>query len=299
MKIRFLVFLFFLTFAYLGSARTLHAQRISPRVTPTISITPTVEPTPTEIETQRQDLTQQSEDTVEPLKKILNSQTISSIWPLNHIKYAIRNSVNAGVPPTTIVLLLLLPVVAAFIAAARNIVGVRGFGIFLPAALAVAFVATGPLLGIGMFLVIIGVSTAARIFLRKLKLRIQYLPRMALILWAVIVGVLGILFLAPVIGSTALANVSIFAVLILALLAEDFTRVQLGKSARVAVALTSETLVLSTISYVFLTSPILQEFALLHPEGLLIGVAVFDFLLGRYVGLRVMEYWRFRKLISG
>lgn len=254
--------------------------------------TPTTEP-------PRSDLTRQSEETVEPLKKILDSQPIGSVWPLNPVKYAIRSAVNAGVPPNTIVLLLLLPLVAAFIAAARNIIGVRGFGIFLPAALAVTFVATGPLVGIGLFLVIVSVSTAARMLLRKLKLRIQYLPRMALILWAVVAGVLGILFLAPIIGSASLANVSIFAVLILALLAEDFTRVQLGKSARVAVALTSETLVLSLISFLFLTSMPLQEFALLHPEGMLIGVAVFDFLLGQYVGLRVLEYWRFRRLISG
>ncbi len=272
------------------------------RLTPTLTITET--PTPTESDTPtpenvRSDLTQQSAKTSEPLKKILDNQHLGSVLPFNPVKYAIRHSIEVGIPPNTIVLLLLLPVVAAFIAAARNLVGVRGFGIFLPAALAVAFVATGPIMGIGLFLVIVGVSTAARIFLRRLKLRIQYLPRMALILWAVAVAVLGVLFLAPIVGSTSIANVSIFAVLILALLAEDFTRVQLGKSARVAVALTSETLVLSLISYVFLTSAALQEFALLHPEGLLIGVAIFDFLLGQYVGLRVLEYWRFRRLIRG
>jgi hypothetical protein len=290
------LFVFFAVLAVPTSAVTI---RLSPPVE-TITATPsaTIEPQP-EPEPQRQDLTQQSEDTVEPLKKVLDSQELGSVWPFNPVKYAIRNAVDAGVPPNTLVLLLLLPLVAAFIAVARNFIGIRGFGIFLPAALAVVFVATGPLVGIGLFLVIVGVSTAARLFLRKLKLRIQYLPRMALILWAVVVGVLGILFLAPVLGSSALANVSIFAVLILALLAEDFTRVQLGKSARVAVTLTTETLALSLISYFFLSTQTLQNFALLHPESLLFGVVVFDFLLGQYVGLRVLEYWRFRKLIKG
>ena len=299
-----ILFLTLFVFLFSVSSSPVLAQR---RVS-TLTVTPTIEvatdsaqlvadtSTP---EPPRSDLTSQSEETLEPLKKILDSQPIGSLLPFNIVKYAIRNAVNAGVPPNTIVLLLLLPLVAAFIATARNIIGVRGFGIFLPAALAVTFVATGPLVGIGLFLVIVSVSTAARMLLRKLKLRIQYLPRMALILWAVVGGVLGVLFLAPIIGSSALANVSIFAVLILALLAEDFTRVQLGKSARVAVALTSETLVLSLISFLFLTSMPLQEFALLHPEGMLIGVALFDFLLGQYVGLRVMEYWRFRRLISG
>lgn len=301
-----LIFLLAFAWAFFAFVPSIYAQRkiITATPTPTLQITEATESalvvteslTPEPIRT---DLTQKTDESTEPLKKILDGQELGSVFPFNPIKYAIRNAVNAGVPANTIVLLLLLPLVAAFIAMARNIIGVRGFGIFLPASLAVSFVATGPLVGIGLFLVIVGVSTATRIFLRKLKLRIQYLPRMALILWAVVAGVLGILFLAPFIGSTTLENVSIFAVLILALLAEDFTRVQLGKSARVAVALTSETLVLSLFSFMFLTSQALQEFALLHPESLLIGVAIFDLLLGQYVGLRFMEYWRFRKLISG
>jgi hypothetical protein len=296
------IFLFLLSFGFFVPETYAQTRRaiLTPTPVATETATPSATATPiVEPERERSDLTQKSESSVEPLKKILENQQITSVWPFNPIKFAIRNAVDSGVPPTTIVLLLLLPVVASFIAAARNIIGVRGFGIFLPAALAVAFVATGPLVGIGLFLVIVGISTAVRILLRKLKLRIQYLPRMALILWAVVAGVLGILFLAPYIGSISLANVSIFAVLILALLAEDFTRVQLGKSARVAVALTTETLVLSLISFVFLTSPRLQEFALMNPEVLLFGVLAFDFLLGQYVGLRVLEYWRFRRLIKG
>jgi hypothetical protein len=184
------------------------------------------------------------------------------------------------------------------IALSRNIVGIRGFGIFLPAALSVVFVATGPLVGIGLFLLIVLVSTFVRLVLRKLKVRLQYLPRMSFILWAVVVGVLGVLFVAPYVHFTALSNVSIFAVLILILLAEDFTRVQLGKSAKTAVSLTFETLLLSLISFFFLTLKPLQEYVLLNPEISLISVAIFNLILGKYTGLRVMEFYRFRKLIN-
>src|SRR3989344_7844977 len=109
----------------------------------------TTEPTPIE----RSDLTQKSEETTEPLKRILDEQALHSAWPGNPIKFAIRGAVDAGVPPNTIVLLLLLPGVAALIAAARHLIGLRGFGIFLPAALAVTFVATGPVVGIALFLI--------------------------------------------------------------------------------------------------------------------------------------------------
>jgi len=44
-----------------------------------------------------------------------------------------------------------LPAATALIAASRHLIGLRGFGIFLPAALSVSFVAIGPLLGIVVF----------------------------------------------------------------------------------------------------------------------------------------------------
>ncbi|PIP57315.1 hypothetical protein COY30_00185 [Candidatus Woesebacteria bacterium CG_4_10_14_0_2_um_filter_44_9] len=207
------------------------------------------------------------------------------------IQHAIAGAIEAGVPVNTIILLLLLPVVALVIAAIRNLVGIRGFGIFLPAALSVVFVAIGPLVGIGLFLLIVAVSTVVRLALRKLKIKLLYLPRMALIFWAVVVAVLAIV--------RFLGDVSIFAVLILILLAEDFIRVQLGKSVKTAVNLTTETLVIALAAFLVLTFKPLQEYALVNPEITLIAVGVLDFLLARYSGLRLMEIWRFRKLING
>jgi hypothetical protein len=267
---------------------------ISPSPVASASATPVVTMAPT----PAPDITQKTQETLGPLEQILKSQSLGPVWPFNPIKYAIRGAVASGVPANTIVLLLLLPIMTFVIAFSRNVVGIRGFGIFLPAALSVVFVATGPIVGIGLFLIIVAVSTFVRLILRKLKLKIQYLPRMSFILWAVVLGVLGILFLAPVLKFSELSNVSIFAVLILVLLSEDFTRVQLGKSVKTALNLTFETLVLSLISFFFLTLKPLQEYVLLNPEVSLIGIAALDLLLGQYTGLRVMEFYRFRKLIN-
>lgn len=221
-----------------------------------------------------------------------------NIFSFSPVKSAIDAAIAAGVPESTIVLLLLLPFIAFIIAFSRNVVGIRGFGIFLPAALAVTFVATGPIVGIGLFLVIVTVSTLVRMTLRFLKIKLQYLPRMAFILWAVVLGVLGVLFLAPFVRFDSLTNVSIFAVLILVLLAEDFIRVQLGKSIKTALNLTLETLILAVISYFFLTFKPLQDFIFFNPEISLLVIAVADLSLAKYSGLRLMEIYRFRKLIK-
>ena len=293
------LFAFFvgMSMSFLASSSLLYAQsRVSPSPSPeTQEATESAEvatPSP------RPDITQRTEETIGPLEKLLEEQELGAVWPSNPIKYAIRGAVSAGVPANTIVLLLLLPVVATIIAASRHVVGIRGFGIFLPAALSVVFVATGPVVGIGLFLVIIASSLLIRMVLRKFTIKLQYLPRMALILLFVVVGVLSILFAAPLINQPALANVSIFPVLVLVLLSEDFTKVHLGKSAKTAINLTTETLILALVSYIFLTSTMMQEFALLNPEILLLSVVLVDFLLGKYVGLRLAEMWRFRRLIA-
>lgn len=255
-------------------------------------------PSPEPVITPRPDITQRNDEISGPLENLLTQQEIGSLSPFNFFKHAIRNAVRAGVPANTIVLLLLTPLIASIIATARHLVGIRGFGIFLPASLSVVFLATGPVVGIALFLIIVAVSTLARLLIRKSRLNLSYLPRMALILWFVILGVLALLFAAPYVSLPGLTNVSIFPVLILVLLAEDFTKVQLGKNIKTAVNLTSETLILSLVSYIFLTLKPLQQLALLNPEGLLIGIVIFDIIIGKYVGLRFLEFWRFRKLIS-
>lgn len=269
-----------------------------PKIAYAVEATTSATPIVVVQEQPRVDITQKSEESLGPLEKMLKDQEIKSTWPFNFVKVAIRNAVSFGVPANTLVLLLLLPLVSFLIAFSRNVIGIRGFGIFLPASLSVVFVAIGPIVGVGIFLVIVAVSTIVRIFLRKMKLKLQYLPRMSFILWAVVVSVLGILFLAPAINFNGLNNVSIFAVLILILLAEDFIRVQLGKSAKTALTLTAETLILSVISYLFLTLKPIQTFVLLNPEISLLTALLGDFVLGKYTGLRVMEFYRFRKLLK-
>lgn len=206
------------------------------------------------------------------------------------LKAVINNSIASGVPENTIVMLLLLPIVATVIAATRQIVGIRGFGIFLPAALSITFVAIGPILGILLFTAIVLISTTIRFITRKLKLKLQYLPRMALILWFVSLGVLIIIFVTNI-------NVSIFPILFLTLLVEDFTKIQLGKSIKTAIGLTYQTLILALIAYVFLTYKPFQQLVLLNPEIALLVTLVIDIILGKYLGLRFMEYYRFRKLL--
>jgi len=213
----------------------------------------------------------------------------------NFFQHAIRQAVDKGVSANTIVLVLLFPLVAAIIAASRHIIGIGGFGIFLPAVLSVVFVSTGIVEGLLLFITITLMATLSRMFLRKMK--IQYLPRMALLLWFVSLGVFAILFLSPFLNLNTIITLSIFPILILILLTENFIEIQIGKSMREAVSMTLETLIIALICSFVLQLDFLQRFVLINPEIMVLGVAILDIFMGKYTGLRLLEYKRFKRLI--
>lgn len=244
----------------------------------------------------KEDLTQPTVEIKGRLERYLEEQDLGPVSPTNFLRYAIKRAVSQGVPPNTMVLVLLFPVIASIIAVARHLIGLRGFGIYIPAVLSVAFVATGMVAGIALFMVILLIGTYGMKLLRKLKM--QYLPRMALLLWLVSLGVLATILVAPNIGIEGLANLNIFPILILMLLAENFNEVQMGKSRREATELTIETLILALLSAMIISLDFVQRFALLHAEAMILVVAVVDIAVGKYVGLRLTEYLRFRKLVD-
>ncbi len=244
----------------------------------------------------KEDVTQPTVEVKGRLERYLDEQTLGPVGPTNVLRYAIRSAVRRGVPPNTIVLVLLFPVIAAIIASARHLIGLRGFGIYIPAVLSVAFVATGMVAGIALFAVILLIGMYGMRLLRHL--RMQYLPRMALLLWVVSLGVLATILVGPKLGIEALTSINIFPILILMLLSENFNEVQMGKSRREAMELTIETLILALLSALLLSLDFVQKFALLNPEILLIGVAGVNILVGKYVGLRLTEYLKFKDLVD-
>jgi len=245
---------------------------------------------------KKEDITEPTSEIKGKLERHLSEHPIGPLTITNFLQHSVRSAIKQGVAANTIVLVLMFPLVAAIIGISRHIVGVKGFGIFLPAVLSVVFVATGITVGILLFLTIIIVATGARMILRKLKL--QYLPRMALLLWFVCLGVLGFLFLAPFLNLVDLVTISIFPILILILLAENFISIQIGMSMKQAVGVTLQTLVMALICSLVLGLEFLQKFVLLNPEIMVLSVAILDIFIGKYAGLRLLEYKKFRELLK-
>lgn len=244
----------------------------------------------------KQDITERTSPVKGRLEGYLEEKKLGKLTWTNFLQQAIRQAVNKGVSANTIVLVLLFPLVAGLIAAARHLIGLTGFGIFVPAMLSVAFVATGIRVGMIMFAVVFFGATLARKITEKLKL--QYLPRMALMMWLVSVSVLAVLLGGVNINLGSLSAVSIFPILILMLLTENFIEVQTGKSRREAFRVMLQTMAMAIIGAIILKASWVQKLVLLNPEISLLLMALFDIYVGRYVGLRALEVWKFRKLVK-
>lgn len=232
-------------------------------------------------------ITEPTKELLGPLEQALAEQKLGSLNFYNFFKYAIRRGVASGVPANTIILLLLLPLVVALIAAARHFLGIAGFGIFTPAMISVAFLATGIASGLLIFLVTLLMASMGGVILRHIK--VHYLPRMALLLWLICLGIFLLIFLLP--------TVSIFPILFMILLVENFIEVQSGRSRREAVGLTLETLGIALAGYFLMNWGELQKFVLLNPEISLLGVLAFNIVVGKYTGFRLLELKRFKVIM--
>lgn len=248
-----------------------------------------------EVKPPKDDLTEPKEAKTR-LERVLDSKEVGQLGVANFLQVAIRGAVNNGVPANTIVLMMLFPLVAALIAAARHVVGLHGFGIFTPAVIAVAFLATGVTVGVILFGGILLMATLARMVMRKLKL--PSLPRMALLIWFVSMGVLGLMLASPWLKLEGLVKISIFPILLLILLVETFIEVQITTTLKTALVMTGQTLLLALLSFLVMSTQGLQEWVLLNPEIAVVAIVVLDVLIGRYDGLRLLERWRFRKLLE-
>ncbi len=242
------------------------------------------------------DLTQPTSETKNKLERVIEENPVGELSWQNFLRQGVNKAVKNGVPVNTVVLILLFPLVVAMVTAARHLIGIRGAGILTPSLLSVAFLATGVWAGVALFVIILLVTLMGRTILKSFKL--QYLPRVSLLLWLVSGGVFLTLFGASIWHVSELVTVGIFPILILMLLAETFIDIQQGRSASEARALIFQTFILAMISSLILGNEMVQRAVLLWPELIFFGVAIFDLFMGRYTGLRLSEYLMYRGIVK-
>lgn len=215
---------------------------------------------------------------------------------MENISPVIRYFVEQGVPLDTVILLFMLPIVVTLIAFFRQVIGIKAFGIYTPAIITFAFLAMPQLrYGLLIFVSVILMGMLMRFMLKRL--RILYLPRVAITLSIIAIAILIMLGIGGSMQRTGLASVSIFPILIMITIVEKFVTTQIEKGNKVALILAVETLVISMAGYYLASWPLLIKSIVAFPWLILFTIPI-NILLGKWNGLRISEYIRFREVLK-
>ncbi|MBU0731733.1 PKD domain-containing protein [Patescibacteria group bacterium] len=220
---------------------------------------------------------------------------LASLNPFNFMSYAINYMVNKGIALDTIYLILVLPVIATIVAFFRQIIGIRAFGIYVPSILALTFLITGLKYGLFIFAALVLVGTLSRLLAKKLKL--LYLPRMAIVLTLVSLSIFAIFYIGALTNRTGFISLSIFPILILIIITEKFVELQIEKGPKKSIFLTLETLIISVLTYFLVSWDTFKTLLLAFPELILLTILI-NYIIGRFTGLRLLEYFRFKKVLK-
>jgi uncharacterized membrane protein len=175
------------------------------------------------------------------------------------------------------------------------VVGLSGYGIFMPTMIAIVFLATGIFGGLILFAWILLISLFSNTLLNKFKL--HFWPARSISLLFISIGTFGLMVVSSFIKLIDISKISIFPILFMILLTEEFTRTQLVKSKKEAKKLTVGTIILAITGAGVMNFSLIQEFVLKYPDAMIVIVLVVNLLVGNYTGIRWSEIGRFKKAI--
>ena len=220
-----------------------------------------------------------------------SADNFSKIFPLSLIGL-IENGIISS---SSLILLLMLPIGGLLIAFLRTVIGIRTFGVFLPVLIAFSLLETGFVTGMLLFsFLIFFVGIVSRPF-----------NKLGLLHTAKLVISLSLMVLVMILGSyigmktniSWLTALTFFPTIILTISAERFSTLITEDGFEKAMSTLLQTLFAVSVSYSMISSDWALSIILLFPE-IILFVIVIAMLLGRYVGLRITELFRFKSLLN-
>jgi hypothetical protein len=192
-------------------------------------------------------------------------------------------------------LILLMPVGALVTSIFRTIIGIRTFGTFTPALLALSFVYADWQTGLFVFAAAMVVGLGSRSLLDRLKLLV--VPRLSVMLTLVVAVMVFGVSLLDYLDLTRSAQAVLLPMVIMTMTVERFYVNTEQDGIRAATKLLAGTLLVAFCCYLLLKWDAVGELFLVHPEIHCFTIAAL-ILIGRYTGYRLTELWRFRDLVG-
>ncbi len=196
----------------------------------------------------------------------------------------------------TFAYLLMIPVGALVVVILRNLVGIRTSGTFMPILIALAFMQTTLLVGIVLFLVVVGFGLMIRSYLSRLNLLL--VPRISAVLIVVIVLYMLLSIVGFRMGLEGTLNVTYFPMIIIAWTIERMSVLWEEEGPREVMTQGGGSLLVAILAYLVMTNRYVEYWAFTFPELELVVLAIILF-IGQYTGYRLMELRRFQPMAGG
>src|SRR3989338_6837773 len=201
----------------------------------------------------------------------------------------------AGVNLDIVYLLLVVPFIAFAIAFFRQVIGISTFGVYTPLLLSLSFILLGIYFGLAILLIVILVSYLLRNLIGQMNL--LYIPRTSFLFSCIDLSFFLVIWFGLNFGSPVSISLAIFPMLMISTISEKFSSAQTEDGFHEAVKGVVQTIVVAIVSYYFVIWPSLANLIVGYPEVVFIPLFG-SLLLGKFTGLRLMEFFRFRNLLK-
>ncbi len=212
--------------------------------------------------------------------------------PWDVLSSLVNYMLTHGISSQTVLLLLMLPIIATILAFLKQVIGITTFGLYTPSIIALSFLALGWWVGLLFLTFILATGYLTRAIMKRWRL--LYIPKVAIVLTAVSFTLLLLIGIGTMLNVT-FSRDTVFILLIMSSLTENFLSMKSEQGWRSAIMGIGETVAAALLCVGIVQWSPLQSFILAYPEVILLTVIVNAF-LGRWTGLRLLEYIRFREV---
>jgi hypothetical protein len=192
-------------------------------------------------------------------------------------------------------LLLLVPIGALVVVLFRVFIGIRTSGTFMPVLVAMAFMQTTLLTGVGLLTTLVIIGLWIRSYLSQLDLLM--VSRIAAVLIVVVMLMAVLSVISYKLGLEQMLNMTFFPMVILAWTIERLSITWEEDGAREVAVQGLGSLTVAIVAYLAMTNALVGHLTYNFPE-LLLGVLGIILLLGQYSGYRLNELFRFNSAIE-
>lgn len=196
------------------------------------------------------------------------------------------------IPKDTLILIISLPILATICAFLRQIIGIRLFILNLVLIFSYLFYFLEIKIGLVLAFFILFSLTFFRLGIKKLQ--ILYLSRIAILFTFVALLFFSLYFLSVFLKINMLFVISPLLLILIIILSEKFISDQI-KNPKDAWIETFEVFIIALIFYFILKWEMFQIFIINYAIFIFIFLFIINIILGKWTGLRLNEYLRFRE----